>query len=183
MPPVACDKENPHTHSRYPSMEAVQKSIKAVYLKHGFTCTFAEDGAPADGMIHVIGTVRHVAGHTEIFHRYAPADTAGPGGKANKTEVQGSQSTVTFLSRRLLCSIWGVTIVGDDKDGNAVVDLVSKEQQADLKAMLDELETADNPGHAEKVFLQYFKVEKLADLPASEYQRGVKAIQKKRAAA
>lgn len=174
MPPVACDKTNLHTKSKYPSLEAVQKSIKAIYLDHGFTCTFAEGNAPPEGKIHVIGTVRHVEGHTELFHRYAAADTTGPSGTRNKTEVQGSQSTVSYLSRRLLCSIWGVTVVDDDKDGNEASPTISKKQLADLTALAEE--TKSDIGK----FCQYFKIDKLENLPVGLYKDAVKAFEKKR---
>jgi hypothetical protein len=174
MPVVVSDKKNLHTSSKYPSLEAVQRAIKDIYMSHGFTCTFAEDGAPTDGMIHVVGTVRHIEGHSETFHRYAPADTAGPGGKANKTELQGAQSTVSFLQRKLLCAIWGVTVADEDKDGNAPTKLIDERQIADLQALADEVK-ADIPA-----FLKYMRVDKIENLPASMLSNAVKALEKKR---
>ena len=173
VPPVVCDKVNLHTKSKYPSMENVQMSIKDIYLAHGFTCTFAEGDAPVDGRLHVTGTVRHAGGHTEVFNRYAAADTSGPSGTRNKTDVQGSQSTVTYLSRRLLCAIWGVTIVDEDKDGNTSVALVSKEQVAELKKMA----TATKSDL--KKFCEHFKIESIDKLPASKYEDAVAAFTKK----
>lgn len=177
MPPVACDKENKHTKSRYPSIEAVQKAIKKIYLDNGFTCIFSEGDAPTNGMIHVIATVRHTGGHVEVFHRYAPADTAGPSGTKNKTEVQGSQSTVSYISRRLLCSIFGVSIVGDDQDGNAAYEKITATQVADLRTLAEEV-GADIPK-----FCQYFKIDTIENLPVSLYESAVKAFEKKRKSA
>lgn len=174
MPIVVCDKTNPHTHSKYPSLEAVQTAIKPIYMANGFTCTFAEDGAPVDGIIHVIGVVRHVEGHSETFHRYAPADTAGPGGKSNKTELQGAQSTVSFLQRKLLCAIWGVTVADEDKDGNAPREVITEKQVADLRALAEEV-GADLPA-----FLKYMKLDALENMPTSFYPNAVKALEKKR---
>lgn len=174
MPVVVSDKTNPHTRSKYPSLEAVQKAIKDIYMTNGFTCTFAEDGAPVDGIIHVIGTVRHVDGHSEVFHRYAPADTSGPGGKSNKTELQGAQSTVSFLQRKLLCAIWGLTVVDEDKDGNSPREVITENQVADLTALAQEV-GADLPA-----FLKYMKVDAIENMPASFYSNAVKALEKKR---
>lgn len=174
MPVVVSDKINPHTRSKYPSLEAVQTAIKPVYMAQGFTCTFAEDGAPVEGVIHVVGTVRHIEGHSETFHRYAPADTAGPGGKSNKTELQGAQSTVSFLQRKLLCAIWGVTVADEDKDGNQTSELITEGQVADLRALAEEVK-ADLPA-----FLKYMKIANLENLPASMYKTAVTAFDKKR---
>jgi hypothetical protein len=54
---------------------------------------------------------------------------------------------------------------------------ISKEQQANLQALIDEV------GADMTKFLDYFKIEKLADLPAGEYQRAINALEKKRKAA
>lgn len=182
MPPVVCDKVNLHTKSKYPSIEAVQDGIKEIYLSNGFTCIFSEGSPPANGMIHVIGTVRHVGGHVEIINRYAPADTAGPSGTKNKTEVQGSQSTVSYISRRMLCSIFGVTILGDDKDGNADREMVSKDQIKTLKKLATDcgadtpelvryLLNLDDDAPASELTLD--------KLPASFYETAVKALKRK----
>lgn len=183
MPPVACDKVNQHTKSPYPSMEAVQDAIKDTYLENGFTCTFSEGDAPANGLIHVIGTVRHIGGHVEIYNRYAPADTAGPSGTKNKTEVQGSQSTVSYVSRRMLCAIFGVTIVGDDKDGNKVVEKVTEKQVADLRALADETKRAgETLVKVLKNLCYVYNIERIEDMPASVYQGAVNALNAKKGA-
>jgi hypothetical protein len=54
---------------------------------------------------------------------------------------------------------------------------ISKEQQANLQALIDEV------GADMTKFLDYFKIEKLADLPTAEYQRAINALEKKRKAA
>ena len=185
MPPIVCDKVNLHTKSPYPSMEAVQDGIKEIYLKNGFTCTFSEGSPPANGMIHVVGRIRHIGGHVEVVDRYAPADTAGPSGTKNKTEVQGSQSTVSYISRRMLCSIFGVTVIGDDKDGNAPPpEAINAKQVADLRALADE---AKKPGEKSadvlKGLCKYLQVDKLENLPASAYQSAVTALNKRKAQA
>lgn len=182
-PPVACDKVNLHTKSRYPSMEKVQSTIKGLYLSNGFTCTFAEGDAPIDGKLHIVGTVRHVGGHTEVFNRYAAADTSGPSGTRNKTDVQGSQSTVSYVSRRLLCAIWGITIVDDDKDGNAPYETITKEQIATLETLADEVKKdKETKADVIKKLCQYYKIDSLENLPAKLYASAVKAFEKRRAA-
>lgn len=183
VPIVVCDKVNLHTKSKYPSMENVQKTVKSIYLKNGFTCTFAEGDAPVGGKLHIVGTVRHVGGHTEIFNRYADADTSGPSGTRNKTDVQGSQSTVSFISRRLLCAIWGITIVEDDKDGNAPYEKITATQVADLRALAEEVKKKnETAADVLKAFCGYMKIDAIENLPASGYKSAVSAFEKRRAA-
>lgn len=183
VPPVACDKVNLHTKSKYPSMEKVQSTVKSIYLSNGFTCTFAEGDAPIDGKLHIVGTVRHVGGHTEVFNRYAAADTSGPSGTRNKTDVQGSQSTVSYVSRRLLCAIWGVTIVDDDKDGNAPYETITEKQVADLTALADEVKKkGETSADVIKAFCAYMKIDAIENLPAKSFKSAVSAFEKRRAA-
>jgi hypothetical protein len=174
MPVVVADKRNPHTRSKYPSLENVQTSIKEISLRHGFTCTFAEE-PPVDGKVHLIGIVRHVGGHTEIFNRYAAPDTKGPSGTPNKTDVQGSQSTVTYLSRRLLCAIFNITVKDDDKDGNDNSGpKISADQYTVLKDLAIEVK-ANIPR-----FCQFMKIETLDQLAASRFDEAQAELERKR---
>jgi len=66
---------------------------------------------------------------------------------------------------------------GEDLPEGAEPAKLSKEQQANLQKLIDEV------GADMAKFLGYFKVEKLADLPAAEHQRAVNALEKKRKAA
>lgn len=184
VPPVVADKVNLHTKSKYPSLENVQTSIKDIYLANGFTCTFAEGDAPKDGMLDVVGTVRHAGGHTEVFHRYSTADTSGPSGTRNKTDVQGSQSTVTYLTRRLLCAIFGVVILGEDKDGNKSYVVITETQAADLRALADEVKNeGETAADVIKKLCTYMKIDTLESLPAKSYQSAISAFEKRRVGA
>lgn len=167
LPVVVMDAENKHTHSRYAKLETVQKAIKETYLTEGFTVTFSEDGAPVNDVIHVVGVVRHVGGHTELFHRYAPADTVGPEGKANKTKVQGSQSTVSYIGRRLLCEIFGVTVVGTDSDGN------NGEQRKPITTeQMKEISTLITDSNAKmELCLSFVKCSSLSELDQEDYKK------------
>jgi len=60
--------------------------------------------------------VRHVEGHSETFHRYAPADTAGRAGN-QQDGTTGAQSTVFIPQAQTLVRDMGVTVADEDKDG------------------------------------------------------------------
>lgn len=66
---------------------------------------------------------------------------------------------------------------GEDLPEGAEPAKLSVQQQVDLQKLIEEV-GADMPK-----FLEYFKVEKLADLPVAEYQRAINALKKKRKAA
>ncbi len=66
---------------------------------------------------------------------------------------------------------------GEDLPEGAAPATISEAQRADLQTTIDEV------GADKDRFLEYFKIEKLADLPAAQYQRAVNALEKKRQAA
>lgn len=180
MPKVVKDRENSHTRSRYAALETVQSAIKDTYIKHGFSITFAEDKAEREGWIRVVGTVRHVGGHTETFYREGPVDNIGSGGKATKTELHGVASTVTYLTRHLLCGIFSVTVANHDDDGNQGRQggTVTQEQAATLRAMIDECENRNKPFDLAK-FRKTYGIASLEELPASEYDEVLALFRRK----
>jgi hypothetical protein len=69
----------------------------------------------------------------------------------------------------------GLYIYADeDMPEGAKAATISEAQHASLQAMIDEV-GADNDR-----FLEYFKIEKLANLPAAQHQHALSALEKKR---
>lgn len=171
-------KVNGQVRSKYTLFEEMNEIVKPILKEHGFAVLFKTNSKK--GEVTVSGTLMHREGHREMTELTLEADTSG-----SKNSVQSIGSSLQYAKRYIMASLLNLTTAGEDDDGKrAAIEYISEKQEADLRAMLDEVKDSSKPeGHAEKVFLQYFKIEKLADLPASEYQRGVKAIQKKRAAA
>ncbi len=66
---------------------------------------------------------------------------------------------------------------GEDLPEGAEPPKVTEEQQASLKELIEGV------GADTARFLEYFKIEKLGDLPAADYQRAVNALERKRKAA
>lgn len=164
MPVVVKDRENSHTRSRYASLEEVQKGIKATYTKHGFTLSFAEGKSDRDGWVRVVGTLRHSEGHVETFYRDGPVDNVGSGGKATKTELHGVASTVTYLTRHLLCGIFSVTVANMDDDGNAgQVAYITGAQADELRGYIA------NAGKTDSGFLGHYQFDSFEVIPAARF--------------
>lgn len=115
LPVIKKTKKNDQTHSFFASLDDVTIQISPVLEQFGFS--FAWDQRIQDGMISVKCVLTHVDGHQESNTLIAPADVAGPQGKANKTPVQGAGSTVTFLRRYTLTGVVGVATADKDIDG------------------------------------------------------------------
>ena len=175
MPVVVMDATNPSTHSRYARKETVEVKVKPIYLRHGFTVTFAEGPIEREGWIRVVARVRHIAGHEEMYERYAPADTVGPKGNPTKSPLHGCQSTVSYISRCLLCSIFNVTVAGEDADG-ADTAVVTQDQADELRGIADGM-----GGDTAARFLRWIGVEHFKDIPASRYADAKVKLQSKAA--
>lgn len=115
--PVARDAENKQTNSFYAKLESVDKAIRPIYLRHGFSLSYNTVAPLIEKNIRVECRCAHVGGHVEKFYREAPADTLGPKGTAVKTFLHGGGSTETFLKRYLACGIFNVVFANQDDDG------------------------------------------------------------------
>ena len=115
FPVIDHDAKNPHTGSSYARLESIWAKCCPIWTKKGFAVTF--EFKSDKGMIS--GTLRlsHKNGHVELFHTpEAPPDSTGSAGRANKTAIQGNQSTMRYLKRGLLGNL-GIVTAREDDDG------------------------------------------------------------------
>lgn len=184
MPTVVHDKRNTQTNSNYASMEQVMATIKPIALKHGITHAFHEGAAPQDGQICVVGIFRHVSGHEERFTRFGKIDNVGLKGNPNSTEIQGAQKSVTYLSRRMLCSVLGIVVADEDKDGSsgAKNTPITKEQQKEIHDLLVDLGISNDPGRMDS-FLKWMAVDELSLMTQADYAKAKSKLDRQKAKA
>ena len=126
MRPVAKDLENQQTRSRYASFAALDKAVRPIYAKHGFSLSFtAGDGAPAE-CVRVVCRVSHREGHKEHPHIDMPADGKGAKGGDVMTKTHATGAAFTYGQRYLLKAIFNIA-VGDDDDGNGTAQETNEE--------------------------------------------------------
>jgi hypothetical protein len=176
MPRVVRDRDNPHTNSRFASLETIQDRIKPIYSDDGFSVTFSE-GTPAQaGWVRVVAVVRHSSGHAETHFRDGPVDNLGPKGNPTKSVLHGAASTFTYMSRQLLCGIFNITIANKDDDGNAgsgYGPTITEEQAIQLREMIDQ------SGSKMDLFLKWARVSRLEDMPATMFPTALSTLKKK----
>ncbi len=118
IPHITANKKNTHTSSKYADLDAIDTIIKPIYSNHGFSLTF--DTRQVDAThLEVICYVLHADGQERVHRLTGELDTSGAKGTANKTGIQGTGSSATYLQRYLTKLIFNVIIAGEDKDGNA----------------------------------------------------------------
>ena len=175
MKPVARDATNDQTKSQYARLEAIADQITPIYTKHGFSLSFGTAESPKEGHYRVTCKIMHEGGYRENEHADIPIDGAGLRGNSNKTATHAFGSTTSYGRRYLKLLIFDIA-TRDDDDGNAAGGNgpISEDQQNSLRAMIDEV------GGNIPAFCKYFRIDKLGDLPAGQYDRAVKALEKKR---
>lgn len=180
LPLIVKDAENSHTRSRYALLETIIHQIKPILNDHGFSLAFSEGDCSTPNMMRVLLDVMHIGGHSQRYHMDLPIDGKGAKGGSVMNETQGKGSSFHYGQRYLICAVFNLVIAGMDLDGNNQGDAekISEEQAKiieDLIGLCKDLGSMDVPK-----FLEFFKVENIADIPESRFKDATNLLTAKR---
>lgn len=116
MQPVVRKAMNDNTKKKYAKLEHVDNAVRPIYTKNGFSLSF-NSRREEDGTITMLCDVLHSSGHSERKELNGAKDMTGAKGTANKTDIQGAGSTVSYLRRYLTCMVFNITLIDEDDDG------------------------------------------------------------------
>jgi len=145
------------------TLEAIQPVLSRCGLSHSWKTR--QEGS----LITVTCIVTHVLGHTESTPMSAQGDGSG-----NKNAIQAIGSTVAYLERYTLYAILGLSSREMDNDGNAVSQAITEDQVIELAALIHEV------GADSEAFFKYMGITRLMDMYASNYDKAVAALERKR---
>ena len=118
MLPVARSAENKHLGNKYAKLEDIDREMRPIYTRHGFSVRFGSAPPPAEGFIRITCTVAHDGGYFEENYLDSPITTTGSqGGRMATTPVQAVGSAVTYLRRYLLGMVFNIVLANEDDDG------------------------------------------------------------------
>ena len=165
---VTKDKRNDQYGSMYTTIGNLVNTVNAAMAPFGLNARWTIDQSEA---ITVTCILSHTLGHSESVSMSGPPDESG-----SKNKLQQIKSTVTYLESSTFQAVTGVVSqdANADDDGNGTAETISKEQLANLEALITEV-SADRAG-----FLQYCQVVSLEHLKATNYNQAVIALQGKR---
>lgn len=174
MPQVVRKAKNTQTNSKYATLEAVNDAIQPIITKHGFGLSFGTEECPHKDHYRVTCDVTHSGGGEKRYYADVPIDAAGIKGVVNKTATHAFGSTMSYGRRYLTLLIFNVA-TKDDDDGNKAGGMtednaITPQQCETLQRRIVEI-GADLIG-----FQNFFKIERVADLPAREYQRAMNML-------
>lgn len=167
-PLVSKDKVNSQYKSKYTTLGNLINTVSPVLSKFGLSASWDIE---QNGIVKVSCKITHELGHSETAHMTAPVDVSG-----SKNPIQQIKSTITYLKAVTFESICGLasTDANCDDDGAGATETISeKELHQILDLMLDA--KVD-----EKKFCTYLKVERIEDLPKSEYKKALQGIADKK---
>jgi hypothetical protein len=118
---VGADKTNGQTHSDYATYGALDREVRPVYSRQGFSLSFDTMNSDVPDHIRIVCYVSHSAGHTRTYRVDMPADGKGAKGGDVMTKTHAAGSAMTYGQRYLLKLIFNIAIGIDptDDDGNA----------------------------------------------------------------
>lgn len=156
----------------YALWEDINDAIKPILAKHRFALSF-KVGQAADGKITVTGILSHAEGHQEETTIVLPHDSTG-----SKNAVQAVGSTTSYGKRYTAGLLLNFTSRGEDDDGKAGGDegAITEGQASAIRKLAEEV------GADLAKFCAYFKIDAVPDLPAAQFDRAMKSLEKKRAA-
>lgn len=166
-PQIEKDKTVKYKDVKYhhASLANVVAKITSELSKHGFSASWSTE---QNGNVIVTCCITHRMGHSERTTLQAPSDTSG-----SKNAIQAIGSTISYLQRYTLLSATGLATSDMDNDG-AEVEKITEEQ---IQALLN---LATDVNSTEAKLLKYMDLEKLEDMPKSDYQKAVSGLEAKK---
>jgi len=158
---------------RYAALEDITRVVRPVLARHGLS--YAWDVTQGENALVVTCVLRHVDGHEERASFPVPVDSG-----ARMSAAQANGAALTYGRRQSLIAVLGLTTADDDVDGadvGAPSDRITRQQAADLDALIDEV------GADRQKFLAWAGVERIEDLPADRYAIAVRMLERKRGGA
>ena len=165
---VGFTSQKGRTDYDHATLDNVADTLSPILSKHGLTYDWKTEQREG-GAIRVTCVLTHVMGHSE-----QTSLEAGPDNSGNKNSIQAIGSTVTFLQRYTLLSATGIATKDQDDDGKGLDGpVITDEQKETLIARMRET------GSDTVAFLRYLNTPTLDELPASQFERAMQALNKK----
>lgn len=130
---VSADAVNPQTRSQYATYAQLDRYLRPIYTRNGFSLSFNTGPDAEAGYARVLCYVSHSAGHTRTYQCDMPADGKGARGNDVMTKTHAAGAAMSYGMRYLLKLIFNVAVGEDDDDGNSAgkdVDWVGLAQRA-----------------------------------------------------
>lgn len=142
---IAPNATNKHTGSKWATYDKLDKVLRPVYIKHGFSLSFNSGQSPVADTVLVTCFVSHRGGHTrEYVAPPMPCDGKGAKGSDVMTPTHATGGAMSYGARYLLKFIFNVAIGEEDTDGNAT--------NGELAEQLEYIANASSPEELKRLY-------------------------------
>ena len=162
-------RDNNTTSYKHASLDGAVKAAIPHMSRHGLSHKWDMQQSDDGGRITVTCVITHQQGYSESTSLSASPDDSG-----KKNSIQQIASTVSYLERYTFLAITGLTTTDmNDDDGAAAdpIDTIIEKQALDLEAKITETDAS------KAALLRYYKIDQLEDLPASDFNGAIKALE------
>lgn len=179
MGPIIANANNTQTRSKYATYDALDRAIRPIYTRHGFSVTFGTADTPLQDHVRITAIVA-CNGHREHHHVDMPADGKGAKGGDVMTKTHATVSAISYGRRAILVMAFNLAVDRDD-DGNAAgrisdePKMVDEAQYREVSRLIEETQSDEDK------LLAYVKCDDLHNLTQSQYRIAIAALKKKAA--
>ena len=113
---IAPDAVNPQTRSKYASYAAIDRVIRPIYAKEGFSLSFSTEECPIPEHVRCVCFVS-LRAHTRKYQVDMPSDGKGAKGGDVMTKTHACGAAMQYGMRYLVKYIWNIAVGEDDTDG------------------------------------------------------------------
>lgn len=146
---IAADADNPQTRSKYATYAALDKVLRPIYTREGFSLSYDTGDSPSPENLSLLCYVSHVAGHTRTYRILMPADGKGAKGGDVMTKTHATGSATSYGRRYLLNMIFNIAIGEHDDDGNGGAE--------DVKVQCAKLAKAASQKEVQAMFGEFYR--------------------------
>jgi hypothetical protein len=176
--PVFKDKES--DKGKYASFEALDRAIRPIYVRHGFSLSFGTADCPYPDRVRVTVDVIHTSGMVKHDFVDMPIVTKGARGNDVMTPTHATMSAISYAKRGLETMIFNIITTEDrqfDDDGNGGNVFITEQDIGGIRERLVAL--GDMSGDQEAALCAYLGIEKLEELRQPGLKKALAAITQK----
>lgn len=173
------NKDGSFTGYSHATLGNAVQTVVPFLSKHGLSNSW--DIIQQGGDISVVCRLTHCMGHSEKVTMTAQKDDSG-----KKNLIQQVASTVTYLERYTFLAVVGLATIDQDDDGRSAsankaddTPRVSDRQWQDFTALVSDIK-GDKADAYLKKFCVFHKINDIAELPASKYDKAVITLEQER---
>jgi hypothetical protein len=174
---IAPDATNSSTKSKWATYAKLDRVLRPIYIKHGFSLSFDSGDSPLPETVRVTCYVSHRGGHTRKYSAPPmPADGKGAKGGDVMTKTFATGSGMSYGARYLLKFIFNVAVGEDDPEAQGLAD------EGWLQSQIDEIGRCETPEGLQAAFQAAATValEEIKDIKAYGVLKAAKNARKEK---